>query len=57
MLEVKDLTMNSKIFAVASIGLAVGLIFGIVISRMRVERLKTDIVFETVDEALVMKKE
>jgi uncharacterized membrane-anchored protein YhcB (DUF1043 family) len=56
MLEV-NLTLNSKIVAVASIGLAVGLVFGIVISRMRAEMSKRDIVFETVEEALVTKKE
>jgi NhaP-type Na+/H+ or K+/H+ antiporter len=56
MLEV-NLTLNSKIVAVASFGLAVGLVFGIIISRMRTEMSKRDIVFETVEEALVTKKE
>jgi NhaP-type Na+/H+ or K+/H+ antiporter len=57
MQEVKNLTINCKIVAVASIGLAVGLAFGILASRMRAEMSKRDIVFETVEEALVTKKE
>ena len=53
----KNSTINSKIVAVASIGLAVGLAFGIFISRKQAEMSKKDIVFETVEEALVTKKE
>jgi high-affinity Fe2+/Pb2+ permease len=56
-LEVKDLKINNKIVTVASIGLAVSLVFGIVISRLQVETSKSDIVFETVEEALVATKE
>ena len=57
MWETKNLTINSKIVAVASIGLAFGLAFDILTSRMRAEMSKRDIVFETVEEALVTKKE
>ena len=57
MWETKNLTINSKIVAVASIGLAVGLAFAILTSRIQAEMSKRDIVFETVEEALVTKKE
>jgi hypothetical protein len=52
-----NLTINSKIVAVASIGLAAGLAFGIFLSRMRGKMSKRDIVFETVEEALITTKE
>ena len=57
MWETKNLTINSKIVAVASIGLAVGLAFGILTSRKPAETSKRDIVFETVEEALITTKE
>ena len=57
MWEAKNLTINCKIVAVASIGLAFGLAFDILTSRMRAEMSKRDIVFETVEEALITKKE